>query len=72
MTSRIDTASETWRRVAAHCEAAIAEALLTLETPGVDHARSEGLRGRIAALREVLALPAPPEQPEVTPPVNYS
>lgn len=52
----IDVHSDTWRAVAAHCEEAI-EGWRTQLEGQLDGPATEHMRGRIAALRGVLALP---------------
>lgn len=52
----IDVHSFTWETVSEHCEKRLGECRRQIEQPGYDHAMTEHLRGRIAALREVLAL----------------
>lgn len=57
----IDAHSETWLAVAAHCTARI-EATRTQLEGRLDAADTEHERGRIAALRSVLALATPRTQ----------
>lgn len=56
----IDLHSTTWRAVAAHCEQAIDAARSALEQR-LDAENTTFQRGRLAALREVLALSQPRE-----------
>lgn len=48
-----------WKAVRAKAEADIADALTRLELPGLAQAETEFQRGRINALREILALATP-------------
>lgn len=52
----IDRNSETWQAVAAHVDKELQANREMLEAPGTDQATTEGLRGRIRALRGVLVL----------------
>lgn len=52
----IDVHSHTWDAVLTLCEKRLAEARRQIEQPGYDQCMTENLRGRISALREVLAL----------------
>lgn len=52
----IDRNGETWRDVVAHVEAEIEKARAVLEMAGLDPIATEHERGRVAALRSVLAL----------------
>ena len=58
----IDKHSETWREVAAWAEAELAKDCERIETLGVKSDETENLRGRIATLRELLAMQDEPEQ----------
>ncbi|KQT54639.1 hypothetical protein ASG43_03365 [Aureimonas sp. Leaf454] len=51
----VEKDSPTWRAVKAHCEAGIEAARVQLETQGAIEA-AQYQRGRIKALREILAL----------------
>lgn len=52
----IDPYSETWRRVCKHANDELDQARTALEQPGLPAAETEFQRGRIAALRTLLAL----------------
>lgn len=54
----IDTLSDTWAEVAAFAEAQLDAARRRIEAPGLSHEETQLHRGRISALRDVLALPA--------------
>lgn len=56
----IEEHSPTWRAVKAFAEREIADAHEQLETTGLGIAETENVRGRIAALRDLLGLTAPP------------
>lgn len=54
----IDRHSETWTTVAGHAEKELQSLRVRLESSGTDQAATENIRGRIQALREILALAA--------------
>lgn len=58
----IDPNSPTWQAVKARAEARINNVLTKLATPGLPLAETENERGRLAELRELLALTTPPVQ----------
>ena len=60
--------SGTWAIVRRHCEAALAEALDKVSTPGTAIETTEFYRGRIKAVREILALADDPALPPVVSP----
>ena len=53
----IDRNSATWAIVQKHAEKRLSELRERLETPGVDQHSTEGARGAVKELRELLALP---------------
>lgn len=55
----IDPFSETWRRVRKHAQDEIATAALALEQQGTGQLTTEFHRGRIAALRALIAIGEP-------------
>lgn len=55
----IDTNNSVWHEVKAYAETAIDAARARLETPGMSAAETEFERGRIKALRGLLALAEP-------------
>jgi hypothetical protein len=55
----IDPNSGTWHAIKAHAETEIEDALRRLESPGLDAAQTEFVRGQIKALRKILALAQP-------------
>lgn len=55
----IDPYSETWRRVRKHAADEIEVARSTLEQPGTGQLTTEFQRGRIAALRALIAIGEP-------------
>lgn len=57
MSSRIDLHSFAWVAVSHHAEQELQAAREKLELRGIEHGHSEYLRGKIAALRDILALP---------------
>jgi hypothetical protein len=60
----IDPHSDTWAVVKTAATMELARCATTLETPGIDIARTENIRGRIGVLRMILALHgAPPARP---------
>jgi hypothetical protein len=67
----VDRYSETWRDVAAWAAPRLESARAELESPNVDDARARYLRGRIAALKELLALPDAEDQPAVDAPLSF-
>ena len=67
----INKHSATWREVAAWAETELAKARERIESVGVDLHETESLRGRIAVLRETLALVDAPEQRVVEQVVGY-
>jgi hypothetical protein len=54
----IDTHSDTWVAVAAHAELQLAAARRSIEAPDLDPLTTQFQRGRIAALRDLVELPA--------------
>lgn len=60
----IDKTSPTWRSISKWAEEEIANTQLDLETPQLDPNETEFLRGKIAALRNLIDLTA--ENPEIT------
>ena len=58
----IDKHSDTWREVATWAEIGLAKASERIETLGVKTDETENLRGRIAVLRQLLAMQDDPEQ----------
>ena len=58
----IDKHSDAWREVAAWAVDELSKAIEQNETPGLPVVETEGLRGRIACLRELLGLVDEPEQ----------
>ncbi|WP_022727231.1 hypothetical protein [Fodinicurvata sediminis] len=54
---KIDTASATWDGVKEWGEAQLERSRSTLEAPGTSPIDTEYQRGRVAALRDLLALP---------------
>ncbi len=67
----IDRHSETWREVAAWAEDELSKATERIETLGVKSDETENLRGRIATLRELLAMQDDPEQRVIEPTEDY-
>jgi hypothetical protein len=68
----VDRYSETWRDVAAWAAPLLASARAELESPNVSDDRARYLRGRIATLKELLALPdAAEDQPAVDAPLSF-
>ena len=67
----IDKHSDTWREVAAWAVPALGAARSRLENIGVDPVETENLRGRIAALCDLLALTDEPEQRDIAPAEDY-
>lgn len=67
----IDRHCETWRDVAAWAEPRLAAARAELESPNTDDARARYLRGRIAILKDLLALPDVEAQPAVDAPLSF-
>lgn len=62
-----DRYSDTWKAVEAHCRSEMSRDLGLLEQRAVEPGTTEYLRGRIKALREVLALAEPKkQQPTIT------
>lgn len=57
--SQIETDSRTWRVVHAWAERQLMSSRLTLESIGYPPEQTEYLRGRIAAMKELLKLPEP-------------
>ena len=57
----IDKHSNTWREIAAWAEAELSKATRLNETIGLATPETENLRGRIATLRDLLALANDPE-----------
>lgn len=55
----IEPHSETWRTLAAEVEKQLAQAKGQLESPGLDHETTQFERGRIAAMKQILALATP-------------
>lgn len=55
----IDPSSRTWRAIRAWAEKGLKRSRDAIETPGYGTMETEFERGRIAALRELVALPAP-------------
>lgn len=60
----IDETSPTWRSISKWAEEEISNTQLDLETPKLDPEETEFLRGKIAALRNLIDLTA--ESPEIT------
>jgi hypothetical protein len=58
----IDKHSATWREIAAWAETDLAKASERIETLGVGPDETENLRGRIATLRELLAMQDKPQE----------
>ncbi|GAB2889571.1 hypothetical protein GCM10027202_17720 [Microvirgula curvata] len=56
----VDIHSDTWGAVSKFVEQSLQDARQQLESPTLDHDRSQYLRGRIAALCDVLALTRDP------------
>lgn len=56
----VDIHSDTWIAVSQFAELSLQDARRQLESPTLDHDRSQYVRGRIAALREVLAITREP------------
>jgi hypothetical protein len=56
----IDPHSPTWRDVAAWAAVEANKCRVRLDDPSTDHPTTMLVRGRLAALRDLLALPAPP------------
>ena len=61
---RIDIYSPTWRRIEAWATAELEDARAVVETPAVDQTFTEFTRGRIAVLKQVLALAGEPTTPD--------
>lgn len=55
----IETNSATWQTIRGHAEAEIARSQTRLEITGLPIAETEHTRGRIKALRDILALAEP-------------
>jgi hypothetical protein len=55
----IDFSSSTWQAVKEHADAAIENARLRLETSGLSAAETEFQRGRIKAMKDILAMAEP-------------
>lgn len=55
--AQINPQSLEWLRVQKHCERRLARLRTDLETPGMDPVRTEGIRGAIAELVDLLQLP---------------
>lgn len=70
--SRIEPHSPTWRAVVAWAEEQIEQAQRRLEAHGLTEAVTEYERGKIAALRRLLADGKPvPAPPTITSPLSY-
>ena len=67
----IDKHSATWRHVVALASEGLEVAISRIETLGVGPDETENLRGRIAALREILAMADEPEQRTVETGAGY-
>jgi uncharacterized membrane protein YccC len=74
----IDASTDTWRAVVAECNNQIEAARTRLEANDQHYGESQFLRGRIAALREILAMArpalvtaAPPERMRGNDPSGY-
>ena len=67
----IDKHSATWREVAAWAEGELSKAAERNETHGLAMADTENMRGRIACLRELLALADEPEPRVAMPAEDY-
>lgn len=59
----IETDSKTWRAVKDWADRRIAASRAIIEATGVDQALTEYERGRLAAVKELLALPEPRRNP---------
>lgn len=57
----IDTGSDVWRAITKFAGTEIDTARETLESSGLDAVTTENLRGRIKAMRDILALADPPD-----------
>lgn len=71
MNNPIETHSSTWQAVEAWARSQLSRDCQRLESPAMDAATTAVLRGRIAALRELLALSNPPPPPVVSTPDSY-
>ena len=58
----VDVNSATWELVETRLSSEIAKAQVRLETPGLSLAETEFERGRLKALRDILAMSKPPVQ----------
>lgn len=67
----IDRHSDAWRVVAAWAGEELSDASERIEEIGVGPAETENLRGRIAALRELLAMADEPKPPIVVQAEGY-
>lgn len=65
MSRMIEPHSSTWAAVEAWANEQIERNRLTLESVGLDATHTATIRGRIATLRELLALPNPPPLPSI-------
>jgi hypothetical protein len=59
----IDPHSSTWRDVAAWAAVEVDKCRVRLDDPATDHPTTMLMRGRLATLRDLLALTAPPPPP---------
>jgi len=71
MADEIDVHSATWRYVAAWAAGRLTSARARLETPAIDPAATEQLRGEIAALKALAALAEPRRAYVTEKPVPY-
>lgn len=60
---RVEPHSDTWQAIVAHADARLKELRSELETPGTESDRADILRGEIAALKTLLALPQTQNKP---------
>jgi uncharacterized protein with WD repeat len=70
--AQIQKASDTWRAVKKHIQSQIEAHQKALEDPHLDYSKTQVLRGRIAELRTLEALPTRTKKGDAAPDVDYS